>query len=99
MVNVIDGGSESFLRAEAATFATSFDHVAVLRGPALLDGAIGNSVILAGDHPLDRDAWRAAMIATGDEGDLVADVEAYVGDALVLTDDFAPVDQLILGAR
>ena len=99
VVNVIDGGSESFLRAEAATFATSFDHVAVLRGPALLDGAIGNSVILAGDHPLDRDAWRAAMIATGDEGDLVADVEAYVGDALVLTDDFAPVDQLILGAR
>ncbi|MAT05651.1 MAG: spermidine synthase [Acidimicrobiaceae bacterium] len=100
--NVIDGGAESFLRAEAATLTTTFDHVVVMRGPGVVDGAIGNSVILASDAPIDVEAWDAARVAAGDEGDLVGDdgdLDAYLDDAMVLTDDFAPVDQLILGTR
>ena len=97
--NVIDGGSESFLRAEAATLLTAFDHVVVVRGASVVDGAIGNSVVLASDAPIDVDAWEAARLAAGDDGELVDDLGAWIGDALILTDDYAPVDQLILGAR
>ena len=49
-----------------------------------------------------RSSWDAARVAAGDEGDLVGDdgdLDAYLDDAMVLTDDFAPVDQLILGTR
>ena len=65
----------------------------------VVDGAIGNSVILAGDSALDVDAWDAARRAVGDDGELVTDVDTWIGDAMILTDDFAPVDQLILGTR
>jgi hypothetical protein len=93
VLNVIDGPPEAFLRAEAATIRTVFEHVHVLRGPGLLDGWIANSVVIAGDDPLDPAAWGP------DGGELVTDLDAYLLGALVLTDDFAPVDQLILDAR
>jgi hypothetical protein len=47
----------------------------------------------ASDSALDPAAWGA------DGGELVADLDADLTGALVLTDDFAPVDQLILDAR
>jgi MFS family permease len=102
VANVIDGGDEEFLRAEAATVRDAIGDVAVMRGPALLDGFIGNSVLVAGDGPIDASAWDAERVAVGDRGELVdsdAEVDAYLDEALVLTDDFAPVDQLIVGAR
>lgn len=97
VVNVIDGGDQSFLRAEAATLLTTFDRVAVIRSAGVVDGAIANSVILAGDASLDIDAWDEARRADGDDGELVDDLDAWIGDAMILTDDFAPVDQLIVG--
>jgi spermidine synthase len=96
VANVIDGGDESFVRAEAATLATEFATVGVIRGPGLVDGRSGNAVIVAGQTPLDLTAWDARRAAQDDRGELVVD-PAYLDGALVLTDDFAPVDRLVAG--
>jgi spermidine synthase len=100
VVNVIDGADEDLLRAVTRTIAEVLPHVAVMRSDALVDGASsGNAVVLASESPLDARAWDAARAAHGDDGELVADVDEYVDGAVRLTDDFAPVDQLILGTR
>ena len=101
VANVIDGGAESFVRAEAATIATQLPVVAVLRGPDVVDGFISNSVIVASSTELELDRWDALRYAddTDRHGELVTDLDDYLDGALVLTDDFAPVDQLIIGTR
>lgn len=95
LLNVIDGAGEEFVRAEAATIRTALPHVAVMRGRFLVDGAAGNAVILASDHPFDPTAWDDARRSRGDDGALVDDVTEYLDGTSVLTDGFAPVDQLI----
>ena len=94
LLNVIDHGTRDFLRAEVATIADVFAHVAVLeRG----DGRGGNHVVIASDSPLPLDAVaarnrnraRTDVLVVGDA------LRAFVGDAAVLTDDRAPVDQLL----
>jgi len=99
IVNVIDRPSTGFVRAEAATLADVFAHVAVLAPPA---GAIGrtgsNFVLVASQAPLD-DAVLTAAAAGGPLDEVVltgAELESWIGSADVLTDDFAPVDQLLL---
>lgn len=99
VVNVIDERGERFLRAQAATIREVLPHVVVMRGPSLAVGDRGNAVIAASDRPLDPLAWERLRMLAGDGGELVADVDAYVDGALVLTDDFAPVDQLLAGTR
>ncbi|WP_167762085.1 fused MFS/spermidine synthase [Blastococcus sp. CT_GayMR20] len=97
-VNLIDHPPLGFVRAELATMRAVFPHVALLaRIPVLAGEDGGNLVAVASRQPLpteaiaealtDRDlVWRVA------EGDALAD---FVGDADVLTDDHAPVDQLL----
>ena len=75
--------------------AAVFDHVLVVLGPAAAAGGRGNSVIVASDAPLPRD--ELARLAARDDGRPVDDLEAFVDGAAELTDDFAPVDQLITG--
>ncbi|MFJ7329808.1 fused MFS/spermidine synthase [Streptomyces cyaneofuscatus] len=101
--NVIDHGRLAFARAQVATLAEVFEHVAVIGVPADigLDPTAtplgGNMVVLASDRPFDAPAIQEALdtretdwrIATGDT------VAAWTGDAPVLTDDHAPVDQLL----
>ena len=99
VANVIDGPAQSFLRAEAATIREALPFVAVMPGENLTDGFNGNAVVVASDRPVDADAWNRARTARGDPGSLVADIAVYLDGALVLTDDFAPVDQLVVGAR
>jgi hypothetical protein len=94
-INVIDGGEQRFLSAQAATLARVFAHVVVIRGPAAAEGLRGNSVIVASDTPLDPADFDRMLTATGDAGHVVADIDAYIDGATILTDDFAPVDQLI----
>ncbi|MGH8909052.1 MAG: fused MFS/spermidine synthase, partial [Egibacteraceae bacterium] len=57
-----------------------------------------NFVIVASDAPLDIAAIQARNRARGDD-DLVASgdaaLDAFVAGAPVLTDDYAPVDQLL----
>ncbi|MFW3476452.1 fused MFS/spermidine synthase [Streptomyces microflavus] len=101
--NLIDHGRLAFARAEVATLARVFEHVAVMGAPVDigLDPAAtpvgGNLVVLASDRPFDAPAIQKALdtretgwrIATGDT------VTAWTGDAPVLSDDHAPVDQLL----
>jgi MFS family permease len=93
VMNVIDGGDSRLARAQLATLAGVFGHVAVILPadgvPA--DRAV-NQVLIASDAPI--------VMSQLDRGDGVwvsgAELDRYVGGAMVLTDDHAPVDQLIL---
>ena len=100
VLNVIDYDPREFLAAETATVAAVFadGDVAVLGRPDQLgDAAGGNFVVAASARPLDRAALAAAADARGEPG-AVLGADAYaalLADARVLTDDFAPVDQLL----
>lgn len=97
-MNVIDYGPRDFLRAELATLRTVFDHVAVIGRPDAFDGGEGgNHVVVASDRPLPIDELIATnrRRAAVDEVLHGAELELFVGDADVLTDDHAPVDQLL----
>ncbi|NND75391.1 MAG: fused MFS/spermidine synthase [Ilumatobacter sp.] len=94
-VNVIDKPKLKFLAAEAATLAQVFDQVVVILGPFVTVGGGGNSVIIASDGALDLDALGERRVTAIDFGELVDDLDAFIDGAPVLTDDFAPVDQLI----
>jgi spermidine synthase len=99
--NVIDYPPLRFIRAEMATVADVFPHVALVGPPAALAGNEGaNFVIVASDSPLPLDALRERLTSTADEPvTLLAGQELanFVRDAPVLTDDYAPVDQLLVG--
>lgn len=97
-VNLIDHGSLAFARAELATLTGSFAHVALAATPAATTGrGGGNLVALASDTPLDTSAWRRQLAARGVPWDVIdgARLRDWIGDAPVLTDDYAPVDQLL----
>ncbi len=97
-VNLIDHPPLAFVRAELATLRAVFPHVLLLaRAPVLAGEDGGNLVAVASRSELpvagieaalaERDlAWRVAA---------EAELDAFVGDARVLTDDHAPVDQLL----
>ncbi len=91
-LNVIDGAELSFLRSQTATIASVFAEVAVVLNDGPARGRLGNSVIIASDQPFDA----GRLDPQG--GRLVDDVDAFIDGATVLTDDFAPVDQLLTRA-
>ncbi|MDP9821690.1 fused MFS/spermidine synthase [Nocardioides massiliensis] len=99
VANLIDHGPLDLARAQAATMAEVFDHVLVL----LVDASsteefTGGNVILAGTRrPVPAGALEAALDTRDVEVTTLrgADLAAWVGDALVLRDDHAPVDQLL----
>ncbi len=99
-LNLIDHGDLGFARAEVATLRAVFDHVAVIASLARLDGLTngGNFVLAASDDPLPVDAIQARNTSRGDDDTVWstdAELATFVGDAEVLTDEYAPVDQLI----
>jgi hypothetical protein len=70
----------------------------VVAPTAYLDGTTGgNFVLVASDAPLDAAAMESAIGERGAEEITIVgdDLDEWIGDADVLTDDFAPVDQLI----
>ncbi len=97
-VNLIDYPPLGFARAEAATLRAVFSSVAVIAPAARIDRREGgNFVLVASDAPLDTAAIATANQARGDD-DVVAageQVDRFIGSAPVLTDDYAPVDQLL----
>jgi spermidine synthase len=101
VANLIDFPPLGFVRAETATLAERFDHVAVIAGTPTIEGAGGGNVVLvASDAPLDVPAISERIAAWGepDPTSIVQApdaIEAFVGSAQVLRDDFAPVDQLL----
>lgn len=102
MINVIDRPPLDFVRAEAATLGEVFTHTAAVAPPGNLDRRDGgNFVLVASDAPLDIDGVRAAIAARQgfDEVRTAEGYEEFVGDAVTLTDDYAPVDQLLTPYR
>ena len=93
VANVIDGGPDRLVRAEAATLAEAFPHVAVIAPPEGTGDAPANHVLVASASPL--------ALAPGDlgPGDGVVlrgpQVDDFIAGARPLTDDFAPADQLL----
>ena len=94
-LNVIDNPPDAFVRAEAATLRAVFDDLVVLGSPSQRSGESGgNYVLVASDAPLSRQALAAAAAARG-QRDQVGEGAPFAADAQVLTDDDAPVDQLL----
>lgn len=105
-LNLIDYPPLGFARAEAVTLQEVFGHVAVLAPEERLRGQEGgNFVVVASTDPLptgeilDRNATRGDDEAGVDSDGVASDPglswSDFVGGAEVLTDDHAPVDQLL----
>jgi spermidine synthase len=97
-VNLIDHPPLSFVRAELATMRQLFPEVLLLaRAPVLAGDDGGNVVAVVARHPLPTEEIAAALAAHGLAWQVAGGIEldAFVGDAGVLTDDHAPVDQLL----
>jgi hypothetical protein len=74
-----------------------FPHVALIAPQDALDEKTGsNFVIVASKSPLPLAALRTRLAGVKEPVTLLPDV-SYAGDSRVLTDDFAPVDQLLAG--
>lgn len=100
LANLIDFPPNNFARAAVATVRETFKHVVLISYAAILDGKTGgNVVIVASDDELPVDEVQRNLVARDSSGLLtMADEERtarYAGGADVLTDDYAPVDQLI----
>ena len=100
VMNVIDYPlHRAFVRAEARTLREVFDNVALFAPRSYLTGENGgNYILVASDSPIDIAAVESQVrsrggIEVGISGQMLTD---FIGDAHVLTDDYAPVDQLLL---
>ena len=97
-MNVIDYDDLDFIRSEAATIREVFAEVALFAPPDYLTGvAGGNYILVASQEPLDVETIESAIRLRGGteigiDGD---ELTRFIGDAGVLTDDFAPVDQML----
>jgi spermidine synthase len=96
--NLIDNPPLSFVRAELATLRQVFPELLLLaRAPVVAGEDGGNVVAVASRQPLPAEGIAAALAARELAWQVVggAELAAFIGDADVLTDDFAPVDQLL----
>ena len=105
-LNLIDYPPLGFARAEVATLQDVFGHVAVLAPASRLDGSEGgNVIVVASTEPLPTEQIVARNALRGDDESAVdsdgfttspdLSYVDFVGDADVLVDDHAPVDQLL----
>ena len=98
VLNLIDYPPLGFARAETVTLADVFEHVAVIAPANYLAGESGgNFVLVASDSPIDAVALSEALVERGSNSTVItgAAAEQFFENADVLSDDFAPVDQLI----
>jgi spermidine synthase len=101
VMNLIDDPPFGFVRAEAATAREVFGNVAIIgRRPLGGPASGGNVVIVASRVPIDVAAIRERLDAGADGPltDVLADgpgLDAFIGSSSILSDDYAPVDQLL----
>lgn len=101
IANVLDYRDLAFARAEVATLNEVFAHVAVagkvsdLAEPSRTKPG-GNLLLIASDQPIPVERTRDAVEDEVEGWTLLEEeaLERWVGDAQVLTDNYAPVDQL-----
>ena len=96
VMNLIDHGDFEFLRAEVATASSVFPHTALVTVPERFDVG-GNFMLVASKRPIlsDRIVAEAASLDLGVTALTGTALEMFVDGAAILTDDFAPVDQLL----
>ena len=98
VLNLIDYPPLGFARAEALTLLAVFDHVTMLAPPERLVGLAGGNFVLVGsDAPIPVAAVLERNAGRGDDESALSDaaLRAFADGSHVLTDDFAPVDQLL----
>lgn len=98
VLNVIDRPPQRFLKAEAATLAAVFPYVVLVATADEVAGEEGgNHVLVASEEPLDLEGLGRRLTHRKDPQVAIAgaQLDGFVGGAEVLTDDYAPVDQLI----
>ena len=99
LVNLIDYPPLGFVRAEAATIRDVFPRIGVIARPEVLDGRSGgNVVIVASQRDLPAEQLSGSLKERVPELVLMSDrseLDAFIGDAQVLVDDYAPVDRLL----
>ncbi len=98
VLNVIDDPPQGFVKAEAATLAAVFGHVALVVTQQQAAGSSGgNHVLVASDAPIDLSGLERRLADRVDPHTALAgaDLDRFTSGARVLTDDFAPVDQLM----
>jgi len=100
VMNVVDSGDYRFARAAVRTLEVAFDDVVVLGRPAafLAESGPNTNLVIVGGNDLPGADELAAIAATFGSTSLAisgADVRDFAGDSVVLSDQFAPVDQLL----
>lgn len=93
VMNVIDGGANRYARAELATLVERFEYVsAILPDGGVSDDERANQILIGSHQPVDRPSIRSS------DGEFVpaASIGSLIDGARPLTDDHAPVDQLLL---
>jgi spermidine synthase len=103
MVNIVDAGSADFLRAYTHTLRQSFPYVYLTpTSAAWRESPRMTFVLVATDQPLDR--AKLASLTAGDDDSRLAEqmfspteLEQFLaaGEQVMLTDRYAPVDQLL----
>ncbi len=97
-MNVIDYGRREFVRSAAATLLQEFSHVALFAPPSYIDGTGGgNFVLVASEAPIDVAGIETVIRSRGgsERGITGNSLQDFIAGADVLTDDFAPVDQMV----
>jgi len=95
VMNTIDHPPTRFARAEAATIADVFPYVAVVAPQSYIDRVGGGNIVLVGSNQPIPPLAVGALVTNGERvltGDLASD---WFDGSIVLTDDYAPVDQWI----
>lgn len=92
VMNVLDGADSEFSRAQIATLRDRFAHVvAILPAEGVPADRAVNQVLVASDARLPD------LVVDPADGTVVRgeELDDFVDGAMVLTDDYAPVDQLL----
>jgi hypothetical protein len=100
VMNIIDYDDYRLARAEARTIEEVFGGLMIVARPDVLadTGDEGANVILVGGEALPDRAAVVQAVAGQGSGSAVSDpvtVDAFTDGATLLTDDYAPVDQLV----
>jgi spermidine synthase len=99
VLNVIDSPPSKFVKAEIATVQAVFPHVALVTYPEAIGGEVGaNFIVVGSPKPLPFDEISRVLSTLPDLNMTVIagkELASFVGKAKVLTDELAPVAQLI----
>lgn len=98
VMNVIDYGNLEFVRSQALTLRQVFPEVALFAPDSYLAGETGGNFILVAANDeigVGRIEERIDRRGGSERGIQDTELTRFIGEAQVLTDDFAPVDQML----